>query len=53
MNPQSSTTSDVLIVSRPPVGFDGIERLSAPTTADRLYQIAALTAGIFLLATLL
>jgi hypothetical protein len=27
--------------------------LAAPTAADRLYQFAALTAGIFLLATLL
>ena len=53
MNPQSSTTSDVLIESRSHVASDREERSSAPTMADRLYQIAALTAGIFLLATLL
>jgi hypothetical protein len=30
-----------------------VEGNAAPTAADRLYQLAALTAGIFLLATLL
>ena len=30
-----------------------VEAPAAPTAADRLYQLAALTAGIFLLATLL
>jgi hypothetical protein len=29
------------------------EGSATPTAADRLYQLAALTAGIFLLATLL
>ncbi len=29
------------------------EEAAEPTAADRLYQFAALTAGIFLLATLL
>jgi hypothetical protein len=31
----------------------GVEVPAIPTAADRLYQVAALTAGIFLLATLL
>jgi hypothetical protein len=31
----------------------GIERTAASVAADRLYQLAALTAGIFLLVTLL
>ena len=30
-----------------------VEESTQPTAADRLYQFAALTAGIFLLATLL
>jgi hypothetical protein len=30
-----------------------VEASTTPTAADRLYQLAALTAGIFLLATLL
>jgi hypothetical protein len=30
-----------------------VEVPATPTTADRLYQLAALTAGLFLLATLL
>jgi hypothetical protein len=30
-----------------------VEESEEPTAADRLYQFAALTAGIFLLATLL
>ena len=30
-----------------------VEVPATPTAADRLYQVAALTAGIFLLATLL
>jgi hypothetical protein len=30
-----------------------VEGPATPTAADRLYQVAALTAGIFLLATLL
>jgi hypothetical protein len=30
-----------------------VEASATPTAADRLYQLAALTAGVFLLATLL
>jgi hypothetical protein len=42
----------------PQYALDGIispakNELAIPATADRLYQFAALTAGIFLLATLL
>jgi hypothetical protein len=35
------------------MGQVGVEDPATPTAADRLYQVAALTAGIFLLATLL
>ena len=53
MNPQSSTPSNSLTDSRnsaPPMIAAAPAGSSA---ADRLYQLAALTAGIFLLATLL
>jgi hypothetical protein len=55
MNPQSSTPSNSLIdphLLEPvvPVSEDGV---AISTVSDRLYQIAALTAGIFLLATML
>jgi hypothetical protein len=34
-------------------GQAAIKSPAKPTTADRMYQLAALTAGIFFLATLL
>ena len=56
MNAQSNTTSNSLIGSpheAQPVDRSVSEGPALPTVADRVYQIAALTAGIFLLATLL
>jgi hypothetical protein len=37
----------------PGIAQAAVEIRETPTAADRLYQLAALTAGIFLLATLL
>jgi hypothetical protein len=56
MNPQSSTTSNSLIdpqIPMQPVIAVTTEGRGTPIAADRMYQIAALTAGFFLLATLL
>ncbi len=55
MNPQSIKSNSLIgpQTSVRPVIPVTQEESSAPTTADRIYQIAALTAGIFLLATLL
>jgi hypothetical protein len=56
MNPQNERSPHSQLESQ--FAFDAIApaAVKAPTTpsaADRLYQVAALTAGIFLLATLL
>ena len=55
MNLKSSTTSNsprpASMQSTIPAAAEGTNIF--PTAADRMYQIAALTAGIFLLATLL
>lgn len=64
MNPQSSLTSNSLInLFKPRRNASGnslqpavravAEGSAVSTASDRMYQIAALTAGIFLLATLL
>ncbi|WP_158791011.1 hypothetical protein [Granulicella sp. L60] len=62
MNPQSHTPSNPQIPLNPlidhPPGLQQLAPASSdatvlPTAADRLYQIAALTAGLFLLFTLL
>ena len=52
MNPQSHTPSNPLVKPQQlvPIPVDGH---ATHTAADRLYQIAALTAGLFLLVTLL
>jgi hypothetical protein len=59
MNPQSHTPSNPQIpLNPPPPGLQQLAPAAAETAvlhtaADRLYQIAALTAGLFLLFTLL
>jgi hypothetical protein len=56
MNPQNERPTNTQF--EPQYVLHGIvpvagEVPAAPVSADRLYQVAALTAGIFLLATLL
>ena len=56
MDPRSERTSNSQL--EPQYALNGaaqakLEAPALPTAADRLYQLAALTAGIFLLATLL
>ncbi|MDQ2834965.1 MAG: hypothetical protein M3Y50_14745 [Acidobacteriota bacterium] len=60
MNPPSSTPSNSLVDSfrrgraiPSPENIPAAPILSTPILSDRMYRIAALTAGIFLLATLL
>jgi hypothetical protein len=57
MSQNDDTLPNALIIE-PQNGLEqmasfGIERTAASVAADRLYQLAALTAGIFLLVTLL
>ena len=56
MNPQNERSTNTQL--GPQYALRGIAPVAAeapatPISADRLYQVAALTAGIFLLATLL
>ena len=56
MNPQNERSTHSQF--EPRYGLHGMAPASGegparPTAADRLYQVAALTAGFFLLATLL
>jgi hypothetical protein len=56
MNPQSERSTNTQL--GPQYVLHGVapvavEAPATPISADRLYQVAALTAGIFLLATLL
>jgi hypothetical protein len=56
MNPQSERSTQTQF--EPQYAVHGmvpatVKGHATPTAADRLYQFAALTAGIFLLATLL
>jgi hypothetical protein len=56
MNPQNERSTHSQL--EPQYALHGMAQAAvkgsaAPTAADRLYQLAALTAGIFLLATLL
>lgn len=56
MNLQSNTPSNALIdLPNSPLLFDVAsgDKRSSPIMTDRMYQIAAVTAGLFLLATLL
>ena len=55
MNPQSATSNALVDPqnSIQPLASTTSEGSTVSTAADRMYQIAALTAGIFLLATLL
>jgi hypothetical protein len=52
MNPQSDTTSNSLNGTSTPMVPVSPGQM-ASTSSDRLYQLAALTVGIFLLATML
>jgi hypothetical protein len=56
MNPQNERSTNTQL--EPQYALHGIapvtmEAPATPVSADRLYQLAALTAGVFLLVTLL
>jgi hypothetical protein len=50
---QSNAVSPNQFIEAPHAVASSTERAAKPTAADRLYQIAALAAGVFLLASLL
>jgi hypothetical protein len=55
LSPHSQLERQYGLHGMAPTAMDGsiMDGSATPTAADRLYQLAALTAGIFLLATLL
>ena len=56
MNPQNERSPNSQFEPQyalPGIAQAIVEAPATPTAADRMYQVAALTAGIFLLATLL